>query len=150
MAEFTETSDGVIHRLYKQAGVLDEKGHAKEAIPPEELSRLSEKVTFHKMCQEAEKICNSFVHIGGEEDDNEKAYEKLLSLLSCYNTEQSLEYGLFSMENNFNGKERYGTGCSIADMLQEKAAFVFDLSGLDAEAKRFANEFINFSLLNMQ
>ena len=131
------------YKLYDATGIFNEK----ESIPfggpntdswKKEVSRRSGTVTFHKIYKDMEQLKNS---LNGPNkragNDTLDAYSRLLERLSCFNRPYSIEYRLFSAENDFNDPNSIGTGMGVDELIGEDDVTVFESFGLESTFANF-------------
>ena len=141
----------VFYRQYTKAGVFPEKGEsfsdeymAKYPDWKAEISKRSAKVTFHKIYKDMESVQNSFNGSGKKAgNDTLDAYSRLLERLSCFSRPYSIEYRLFSAEDNaahkdaFDDIDSFGTGYGIDELIGKDDVTVFESFGLESTFANF-------------
>lgn len=144
----------VFYKLYTQAGVFPSKGEFfdeeymnnkdnykfPEVYPDwdAEISRRSASVTFHKIYKDMQQTSDSFN--GGQKragNDTLDAYSRLLERLSCFARPYSIEYRLFSAEDNFSDPNSKGTGLGVDELIGEDDVTVFESFGLESTFANF-------------
>ena len=138
-----EMLSDTFYKLYDATGIFNEK----ESIPfggpntdswKKEVSRRSGTVTFHKIYKDMEQLKNS---LNGPNkragNDTLDAYSRLLERLSCFNRPYSIEYRLFSAENDFNDPNSIGTGMGVDELICEDDITVFESFGLESTFANF-------------
>lgn len=144
----------VFYKLYTQAGVFPSKGEFfdeeymnnkdnykfPEVYPDwdAEISRRSASVTFHKIYKDMQQTSDSLN--GGQKragNDTLDAYSRLLERLSCFARPYSIEYRLFSAEDNFSDPNSKGTGLGVDELIGEDDVTVFESFGLESTFANF-------------
>ena len=144
----------VFYKLYTQAGVFPSKGEYfdeeymnnkdnykfPEVYPDwdAEISKRSASVTFHKIYKDMQQTSDSFN--GGQKragNDTLDAYSRLLERLSCFARPYSIEYRLFSAENNFSDPNSKGTGLGVDELIGADDVTVFESFGLESTFANF-------------
>lgn len=144
----------VFYKLYTQAGVFPSKGEFfdeeymnnkdnykfPEVYPDwdAEISRRSASVTFHKIYKDMQQTSDS-LNGGQKRDGNDTldAYSRLLERLSCFARPYSIEYRLFSAEDNFSDPNSKGTGLGVDELIGEDDVTVFESFGLESTFANF-------------
>ena len=144
----------VFYKLYTQAGVFPSKGEYfdeeymnnkdnykfPEVYPDwdAEISKRSASVTFHKIYKDMQQTSDSIN--GGQKragNDTLDAYSRLLERLSCFARPYSIEYRLFSAENNFSDPNSKGTGLGVDELIGADDVTVFESFGLESTFANF-------------
>ena len=144
----------VFYKLYTQAGVFPSKGEyfdekymndkANYKFPevyPDwdaEISKRSASVTFHKLYKDMQQTSDSFN--GGQKragNDTLDAYSRLLERLSCFARPYSIEYRLFSAEDNFSDPNSKGLGLGVDELIGGDDVTVFESFGLESTFANF-------------
>lgn len=144
----------VFYKLYTQAGVFPSKGEyfdeaymndkANYKFPevyPDwdaEISKRSASVTFHKIYKDMQQTSDAFN--GGQKkagNDTLDAYSRLLERLSCFARPYSIEYRLFSAEDNFSDPNSKGTGLGVDELIGADDVTVFESFGLESTFANF-------------
>lgn len=144
----------VFYKLYTQAGVFPSKGEyfdeeymndkANYKFPevyPDwdaEISKRSASVTFHKIYKDMQQTSDSFN--GGKKkagNDTLDAYSRLLERLSCFARPYSIEYRLFSAEDNFSDPNSTGLGLGVDELIGGDDVTVFESFGLESTFANF-------------
>lgn len=143
----------VFYKLYEEAGVFREE----DAEKPEtwhkdpltgkmplnwdwkrEVSWRSAVVTFHKIYKEIEYRKESLT-AGNKRAGNDTldAFSRLTERLSCFNREFSIEYRLFSKEDDFKALNSVGLGYGVDELIGEDDITVFESYGLESTFANF-------------
>ena len=126
------------YRLYQNAGCFREEDAVNYDDWPAELSRRSGQVTFHKIYKDMEQLSNSLSAPGKKVgNDTADAYARLLERLSCFSRPYSIEYRLFSAENDFDDINSYGTGLAVDELIGGDDVTVFESFGLESTFANF-------------
>ena len=144
----------VFYKLYTQAGVFPSRGESfdeeymndknnykfPELYPDwdAEISARSASVTFHKIYKDMEQTSNSFG--SGQKkagNDTLDAYSRLLERLSCFARPYSIEYRLFSAEDNFADPNSTGRGLGVDELIGGDDVTVFESFGLESTFANF-------------
>ena len=144
----------VFYKLYTQAGVFPAKGQYfteeymnnkdnykfPEVYPDwdAEISKRSASVTFHKLYKDMDATSQSLS--GGQKragNDTLDAYSRLLERLSCFNRPYSIEYRLFSAEEDFSDPNSKGTGYGVDELIGDDDITVFESFGLESTFANF-------------
>lgn len=129
--------------LYNEAGIFNEAdamafGGPNSDAWKREISRRSGRVTFHKLYKVMEQKRNSFSEPGKKTgNDTLDAYSRLLERLACFARPYSIEYRLFSAENDFADPTAYGTGCAVDELIGGDDVTVFESFGLESTFANF-------------
>ncbi len=133
----------VFYELYKETGIFDEKeadkyGGADSEEWKREISERSGSVTFHKIYKRMEAKQQELTS-GGKRAGNDTldAYARLLERLSCFSRQYSIEYRLFSQEDNFNDPNSKGLGMGIDELIGDDDITVFESFGLESTFANF-------------
>lgn len=133
----------VFYDLYKDAGIFEESearkfGGADSMDWKKEVSRRSGSVTFHKVYKKMDQKRIELT-AGGKKAGNDTidAYARLLERLSCFNRPFSIEYRLFSAENDFDNPNSIGLGMGVDELIGDDDITVFESFGLESTFANF-------------
>lgn len=143
----------IFYELYVRAGVFREEDSENPEtwhkdpftgeVPEEwdwykEVSYRSATVTFHKIYKTLEQkksaVADPKKRVGNDTMD---AYSRLLERLSCFNRPYSIEYRLFSSEDNFTDPNSRGLGYAVDELIGEDDVTVFESYGLESTFANF-------------
>lgn len=118
----------ILYSLYEEAGIFDDIEAAIYSVISneewkKEVSKRSGAVTFHKVYKRLAALKDSASPTTKRAGSNTMdAYSRLTERLSCFNRPYSIEYKLFSAEDNFDNEDSVGLNPGVDEIL--------DLDGL--------------------
>lgn len=133
----------VFYKLYNKEKIFDEHEAEKYGGPEsdewkKEVSKRSGSVTFHKVYKMMAGKKDSF---NGKDNragsDTMDAYARLCERLSCFSRPYSIEYRLFSAEDNFEDENSVGTGMGVDELIGDDDVTVFESFGLESTFANF-------------
>ena len=128
----------VFYKLYDDAGCFEPGDVTTDPAWAAELSRRSGQVTFHKIYKDMEAKSQALSTPGKRAgNDTVDAYARLLERLSCFSRPYSIEYRLFSAENDFDDINSYGTGLAVDELIGADDVTVFESFGLESTFANF-------------
>ena len=129
----------VFYELYSEEGVFDgEEEQIKYDDWKAEVSRRSGNVTFHKLYKRLSQKSSNLQGPGKRAgNDTLDAYSRLLERLSCFDRPFSIEYRLFSAEDDFANPNSRGTGMGVDELIGDDDVTVFESFGLESTFANF-------------